>query len=74
MRTPRPAPSTRRPSASCPATSRNGSVNVFDFNILKPNLTKTGMGVVAGDINGDNAVNIFDFNEFKPYLGKTTPA
>ena len=53
---------------------RNNAVNIFDFNVLRPNLNVTGAGVLGGDINGDNVVNIFDFNDFKTYLGKTTPA
>ena len=53
--------------------NRDGAVNVFDYNVLRLNLGKTGKGVAGGDINGDNLVGIVDFNEYRFNLNKTAP-
>jgi hypothetical protein len=47
----------------------DGSINIFDYNIMIGNFGKSGTGL-QGDLNGDNTVNIFDYNILVGNFGK----
>jgi hypothetical protein len=54
--------------------TRDGAVNVFDYNVIRANLNLGAVGLAEGDLNGDGLVNVVDFNAYRSYLGRTTPA
>ena len=50
--------------------NKDGTVNLFDYNILLENFGQTGENIA--DINRDGIVDIFDFYIFKKNYGKTS--
>ena len=56
----------------------DGTVNIFDFNILAEHWQGAGGGWGSGDFNGDGTVNIFDFNilavQWQTAVGSAGPA
>jgi hypothetical protein len=67
--TPTPSPST----SPCQGADldHNGTVNIFDYNIMVGNFGKSGVGVSGGDIDNNGTVNIFDYNIIVGNFAKT---
>jgi hypothetical protein len=47
----------------------NGKVDIFDYNILVGNFSKSGVGI-QGDLDNNNKVDIFDYNILVGNFGK----
>lgn len=55
--------------------NNDGTVNIFDYNILLGDFGKTGTtGWIVADINKDGVVNIFDYNILLGVFGKSAPS
>jgi hypothetical protein len=48
----------------------NGTINIFDFNVIVTNYAKTVTPFTNGDFDGNGVLNIFDFNILVTNYGK----
>lgn len=66
-----PTPSPTAAGSASADLNRNGSVDIFDYNILIGDFGKTGSaGWVPADIIRDGRVDIFDFNSLIEQFGR----
>jgi outer membrane protein assembly factor BamB len=71
--TPTASPTPQPSSSACQGADldSNGTVNIFDYNIIVSNFGKSGVGTAGGDIDNNGTVNIFDYNTLVGNFGKT---